>query len=69
MPKNINCITVIITLEGSEKMKNEQKKKMEKQSEEYAVKNGDKHCNGFSILIDCLHRRIIWFSHWFILES
>ena len=24
--------------------------------------NVNKHCNGFSILIGCLHRRIIWFS-------
>ena len=33
MPKNINCITIIITLEGTEKIKT--KKKTTKQSEEY----------------------------------
>ena len=37
MPKNINCITIIvITLEGTEKIKTEDKKrKKTKQSEEY----------------------------------
>ena len=38
MPKNINCITIIvITLEGTEKIKTEDKKrkKTTKQSEEY----------------------------------
>ena len=37
MPKEINCITIIITLEGNEKIKTEKKKKKTtKQSEEYS---------------------------------
>ena len=35
MPKNINCITITITLEGIEKMKTGKKKLTATQSEEY----------------------------------
>ena len=37
MPKNINCINVIITLDGTEKIKTERKKekRTRRQSEEY----------------------------------
>ena len=53
MPKNINCITIIITLEGIEKIKT--LKRTTKQAEEYYFRqrcekkknNSNKHCNGF----------------------
>ena len=64
MPKNINSITIIITLEGIEETITE---KMTKYSEEYFFhqrreKNVNKLWNGFSIFIGCLNRTIIWLS-------
>jgi len=37
MPKNLNCITTVISLEGTEKLKAEKKKMIKKQSEEYCI--------------------------------
>ena len=63
MPKNINSITIIITLEGIERINTE--KMTTKHSEEYFFLlwvNVNKLWNGFSSLIGCLDRTIIWFS-------
>ena len=41
MPKNINCITIIFTLEGTKSIKTEKrKKKFSKQSEESGSQRG-----------------------------
>ena len=65
MPKDINSITIIITLgiKGIEKINTE--KMTTKHSEEYFFLlwvNVNKLWNGFSSLIGCLDRMIIWFS-------
>ena len=65
MPKSINSITIIITLEGIERINTE--KMTTKRSEEDFISpamqgNVNKLWNGFSILIGCLHRMIIGFS-------
>ena len=65
MPKNINFIAIIITFEGTEKIKTE--KKGSKTVWRIFLsptlqENGNKHCNGFSILIGCLRCTITYFS-------
>ena len=62
MPKNINSITIIITLEGIEEINTE--KMTTKYSEEYffhqrCEKTSTKFEIGLSILIGCLDRTII----------
>ena len=47
MAKNINCIAILITLEGIKKIKTGKKKKM-------TTESVNKHLNGFSIFIGCL---------------
>ena len=65
MPKNINSITNVITLEGIEETNTE--KMTTKQVwiiffSPALGENVNKLWNGFSILIGCLDRTIIWFS-------
>ena len=65
MPKNINSITINITLEGIEKIKTEKNdnKTLWRIFLSPALwENVNKLWNGFSILIGCLDRTIIWFS-------
>ena len=65
MPKNINSITNNITLEGIEKTKtekNDNKTLWILFSSPALWENVNKLWNGFSILIGCLDRTIIWFS-------
>ena len=65
MPKNINSITIIITLEGIEEIKTEKNdnKTLRRILFSPALwENVSKLWNGFSILIGCLDRTIIWFS-------
>ena len=66
MPKNVNSISMSIALEGIDKIKTEKKND---DKTVWAIflspklwENVNKHCNGFSIMIGCLHRTIIWFS-------
>ena len=71
MPKNINSITINITLEGIEKIKTEKNdnKTLWRMFFSPALwENVNKLWNGFSILIGYLDRTIIWFSFffWFI---
>ena len=65
MPKNINSITFIITLEGIEETnteKNDNKTLWIIFFSPALRENVNKLWNGFSILIGCLDRTIIWFS-------
>ena len=65
MPKNINSITINITLEGIEERKtekNDMKTLRRKFFSPALWENVNKLWNGFSILIGCLDRTIIWFS-------
>jgi len=64
-PKNINSITINITLEGTEKIKtgkNDNKTLWIIFFSPALWENIKKLWNGFSILIGCLDRTIIWFS-------
>ena len=70
MPKNRNSITINITLEGTEKIKTEKNdnKTLWRISFSPALwENVIKLWNGFSILIGCWDRTIIWFSLIFLL--
>ena len=66
MPKNINSITIIITLEGIEEIKTEKNDNKTVWRKFFFLpalwENVNKLWNGFSILIGCLDRTIIWFS-------
>ena len=65
IPKNINSITINITLEDIEKIKTEKNdnKTLWRIFFSPALwENVNKLWNGFSILIGCLDRTIIWFS-------
>ena len=62
----MNCITVITSVEGIEKTKTENKTKINNNKTVWRIflslmlwENSNKHKNGFSILIGCLHRTII----------
>ena len=59
MPKNINCITTIIHLEGIEKVKTEKKKDNKTVCRIFPSpvleENINKHLNGFSIFIGCFN--------------
>ena len=62
MPKNINSISIIITLEGTEEINTE--KMTTKHSEEYffhqrCEKTSTNFEKGFSVLIGCLDHTII----------
>ena len=58
MSKNINIITIIINLEGIEKIKTEEM--TTKQAEEHLQENGaDIVIPGFSIFIGFLYRSIV----------
>ena len=58
MPKNINCVTIIISLEGSEKIQTEKNyNKTVCRIFLSPTMNVNEHCNGFSILIGCFDSR------------
>ena len=65
LPKNINTIIIIITLEGIEKI-NTEKMTTKHSGEKFfwpaLWENVNKLWNGLSILIGCIDRAIIWFS-------
>ena len=62
MPKNINCITIVIAMGGIEKMKTEKNNKTDWRIFffTHAVRNNKKHSNGSQILISSFHHMIIW---------
>ena len=65
VPKNLNSITIIITLEGTEEIKTEKNDNKTVWRIFFSPalwENVNKLWNGFSILIGCLDRTIIWFS-------